>query len=85
MARVSPLRVRRGLLEVGLVVLVGALAASAVAGTGLSRTVLRTQDPLTWLRNGKTPRHTIMAWPPQCSALVGRTQPAAANEDLPWA
>lgn len=79
MALVSPPQARRGLLEVALVVLVAALAATAVAGTGLSRTVLHTQDPLTWLRNGKG---QVIRVNPETGSPTDRLKVAAPGDPI---
>jgi hypothetical protein len=59
----------RAALEIGIVVLAGALVAGAVFGSGLAQTVLDTPDPLTWLRNN---RGEVAQVNPEAGAMVDR-------------
>jgi hypothetical protein len=69
----------RGSLEIGLVVLVCALVAGAVVGTGLARTVLETPDPLAWLRND---RGQVVQVNPETGSPVEKLQVGAPGDPL---
>src|SRR5262245_18216046 len=72
-------RPRRGLLEIGLVLVVCLLTGAAVFGSGMAQTVLNTPDPLVSLRNL---RGELIRVNPDTGTPVGRLPAACPNAPL---